>query len=174
MYSSSHPHRHLIRHLHSSRFSSRGSLMRFFSFFPVLVAALLPACAYLPQHENGIWGVVADGVRPELVQEGFIFTKDPLGAADGGLYFTDLRNAQRVYRMDPDGKMSVLREKSNNANGLAYMPNGELVAAEGLGKRISRIGLDSSAAELTAGDGERPLMAPNDLIADAKGGIYFT
>jgi gluconolactonase len=28
--------------------------------------------------------------------------------------------------------------------------------------------------ELTRGDGVHPLVAPNDLIVDAKGGIYFT
>jgi|SRR5687768_10640639 gluconolactonase len=140
----------------------------------LLAAAFLPACAYLPPTGSGIWGVVADGVRPELVREGYVFTEGPLGTPDGGLYFTELRNAQRVHQLDTSGKISVFREKSNNANGLAYTPGGELVAAEGLGKRISRIGPDGSATELTTGDGQRPLMAPNDLIVDAKGGIYFT
>src|SRR4030095_15408005 len=38
----------------------------------------------------------------------------------------------------------------------------------------STIDRDGKATELTTGDGEKPLMAPNDLIVDAKGGIYFT
>jgi gluconolactonase len=67
-----------------------------------------------------------------------------------------------------------VREKSNTTNGLAYTRKGELVGAEGTGKRISRIDRDGKATELTTGDGEMPLMAPNDLIVDAKGGIYFT
>ena len=137
-------------------------------------AAFLPGCADLPQTAGGMRAVVADGVQPELVREGFTFTEGPLGMPDGGLYFTDLRDAQRVHRLDPSGRISVVREKSNTTNGLAYTPRGELVGAEATGKRISRIGLDGKATELTAGDGQRPLMAPNDLFVDAKGGIYFT
>lgn len=139
-----------------------------------IAGAFLTACAYFPQTEGGIRGVVADGVRPELVREGYLFTEGPIGTPDGGLYFTELRAAQRIHRMDADGRISVFREKSNNANGLAYTRGGELVAAEGLGKRVSRINPDGSATPLTTGDGKRPLMAPNDLIVDAKGGIYFT
>lgn len=43
------------------------------------------------QTPGRIPGIVALGVEPELVQEGFVFTEGPLGTADGGLYFTDLR-----------------------------------------------------------------------------------
>lgn len=137
-------------------------------------AALLPACADLSQTAGGMRAVVADGVLPELVREGFTFTEGPLGMPDGGLYFTDLRDAQRIHRLDPSGRISVVREKSNTTNGLAYTRSGELVGVEGTGKRVSKIGLDGKMTELTAGDGQNPLMAPNDLIVDAKGGIYFT
>lgn len=140
----------------------------------VFGASFLPGCTDMPQTPGGMRAVVADGVQPELVREGFIFTEGPLGMPDGGLYFTDLRDAQRVHRLDPSGRISIVREKSNTTNGLAYTPKGELVGAEGTGKRISRIGQDGKATELTVGDGQRPLMAPNDLIVDAKGGIYFT
>ena len=148
--------------------------MRNASLLALVGAALLPGCAYMPQTAGGIRGVVADYVRPELVREGFKFTEGPLGTRDGGLYFTELRDAQRIYRVDPGGNISVFREKSNNTNGLAYTPAGELVGVEGLGKRVSRIAADGSSTQISAGDGKQPLMAPNDLIADAKGGIYFT
>jgi gluconolactonase len=126
------------------------------------------------QPQGGIPGVAAPGVEAELVQEGYIFTEGPLGTADGGLYFTDLREANRIYRLDAAGKISVFRENSNGTNGLAFTRSGDLVGAEGAGKRISRIGPDARSSELTQGDGAKPLMAPNDLIVDAKGGIYFT
>src|SRR5262245_54727008 len=148
--------------------------MRTAFLLAVCSAVLLIACADLPQSERGMRAVVAEGVQPELVREGFIFTEGPLGMPDGGLYFTDLRDAQRIHRLEPNGKISVVREKSNTTNGLAYTPKGELVGAEGTGKRISKIDRDGKATELTAGDGEKPLMAPNDLIVDARGGIYFT
>jgi gluconolactonase len=137
------------------------------------VVLMIAGCATV-QTQSGIPGVVAPGIEPELVQEGFTFTEGPLGTMDGGLYFTHLLGANRIYRLDASGKISVFRENSNGTNGLAFTPTGDLVGAEGRGKRISKIGQDGTAAELTHGDGEKPLMAPNDLIVDANGGIYFT
>ena len=137
------------------------------------VVLMIAGCAMV-QTQGGIPGVVAPGIEPELVQEGFTFTEGPLGTMDGGLYFTHLLGANRIYRLDASGKISVFRENSNGTNGLAFTPTGDLVGAEGRGKRISKIGQDGTAAELTHGDGEKPLMAPNDLIVDANGGIYFT
>jgi gluconolactonase len=134
---------------------------------------IFTGCASV-QTRGGIPGVVAPAVEPELVQEGYMFTEGPLGTTDGGLYFTDLREANRIYRLDASGKISVFRENSNGTNGLAFTRSGDLVGAEGTGKRISKIASDGKATELTRGDGEKPLMAPNDLIADANGGIYFT
>lgn len=143
------------------------------SFAPLIAALLLTGCAST-QTGGALSGVIAPDAKVQLVQEGFAFTEGPLGTPDGGLLLTDLREAQRIYRMDAQGKISVYREKTNTTNGLAYLPNGDLIGAEATGRRISRIGADGKAVELTRGDGARPLMAPNDLFADAKGGIYFT
>jgi gluconolactonase len=140
----------------------------------VLGAVLILAGCASMQSTGGIPGVVASGVEPVLVQEGYLFTEGPLGTADGGLYFTDLREANRIRRLHPDGKITVIREQSNGTNGLAFTRGGDLVGVEGAGKRVIRIGPDGKATELSQGDGQRPLMAPNDLIVDAKGGIYFT
>jgi gluconolactonase len=140
---------------------------------PLFAILLLAGCAST-QSGGGLSRVIALDARVQLVQEGFIFTEGPLGMPDGGLYFTDLRTAQRIYRMDAHGKISVFREKTNVTNGLAYTPKGELIGAESGGKRIVRIANDGRYTELTNGTGAAPLMAPNDLIADAKGGIYFT
>src|SRR6266446_9876529 len=130
----------------------------------------LPALAQSPA---GIPGVVAPGVVPQLVQEGFVFTEGPVGTADGGLYFSDIRVSKTHY-LDPGGKISVARENTNGANGLALTRDGELLFAEGDGKRITKRNRDGSIAVLTEGPPGAPLLAPNDLIVDAKGGIYFT
>jgi gluconolactonase len=134
------------------------------AFFAVPVLAQSPA---------GIPGVVAPGVQPELVQEGFVFTEGPVGTADGGLYFSDIR-ANRTHRLDPNGKITVLRENTNGTNGLALTREGDLLGAEGDGKRITKRSRDGRVTTLTDGLPGKPLMAPNDLIVDAKGGIYFT
>ena len=122
---------------------------------------------------GGIAGVLAPGTAVELVQEGFAFTEGPVGTADGGVYFTDIRN-NRVHYVDPAGKISVARENSNGANGLALTKDGELVMAEGAGKRITKRSKDGTITTLTEGVLGMPLMAPNDLITDARGGVYFT
>jgi gluconolactonase len=136
------------------------------------IAALLGASA-LAQSQAGIPGVVAAGVQPELVQEGFVFTEGPVGTADGGLFFSDLR-ANRTERLDPSGKITVFREQTNGTNGLALTREGDLLGAEGDGKRISKRSKDGKITTLTEGLPGQPLMAPNDLIVDAKGGVYFT
>ena len=122
----------------------------------------------------GIPGVVAAGSGPELVREGFIFTEGPVGTADGGLYFSDIREPSKTYFMDPDRRIMLFREKTNGTNGLALMKNGDLLGAEGDGKRISKRGRDGKVTVVTEGIPGTPLLAPNDLIVDAKGGIYFT
>lgn len=137
-----------------------------------LAVALLGACAAL-EPDRGLRNVVSPDSKVELVQEGFVFTEGPLPTPEGGLLFSDLR-ASRIYRLDLNGAISVFRDKTDETNGLAYNPRGELLAAETGGKRISISGRDEQVRELTRGDGKNPLVAVNDLIADAKGGVYFT
>ena len=141
-----------------------------------LAAAALLAVAAAPslaQPQGGIPGVLAPGAVPELVQEGFVFTEGPVGTADGGLYFSDIRVTKTFY-LDAGGKISPVRENANGANGLALTRDGELLFAEGDGKRLTKRNKDGSITSLTEGPPGAPLLAPNDLLVDAKGGIYFT
>lgn len=141
-----------------------------------IVALALGGCAvaetYFPKSIE-VKNVVSSQAQVELVHEGFVFTEGPLPMDDGGLLFTDLR-ASKIYRLNASGNITVFRDQTNQTNGLAYTPRGELVAAETGGKRLSVSGSDARVRELTAGDGEKPLAAVNDLIVDAKGGVYFT
>src|SRR6516165_4049923 len=68
----------------------------------------------------------------------------------------------------------IYRLETNGANGLAVTREGDLLAAEGGGKRISKRSRDGTVTTVTEGIEGKPLLAPNDLILDAKGGIYFT
>jgi gluconolactonase len=142
----------------------------------VVSAAALAGLLVLPvsaQTPTGIAGVVAPGVEPQLFQEGFVFTEGPVGTPDGGLYFSDIR-PNRIYRLDTNGEISIVREQTNGANGLAVTGEGDLLAAEGDGKRISKRSRDGTVTTVIEGSEGKPFLAPNDLILDAKGGIYFT
>ena len=132
----------------------------------------LPAAAPA-QAPAGIPGVLAPGVGPALVQEGFTFTEGPVGAADGSLFFSDIPPSASTISIAP-GKISVARENTEGANGIAFTKDGELVFAEGGGKRSPSRRKDGNITVLTEGAPGMPLMAPNDLIIDARGGVYYT
>src|SRR5436190_3349544 len=136
-------------------------------------AVALLAGAARAQSPGGIAGVVAPGVVPELVQEGFIFTEGPVGTPDGGLYFSDIR-PNRIHYLDPGGKISLVREQTNGANGVALTRDGDLIAAEGEGKRISKRSRDGTVTTVTEGIAGKPFLSPNDVLVDAKGGMYIT
>ena len=136
----------------------------------LVVVLALPLLAQSPA---GIPGVVAPGVKPELIREGYTWTEGPVGATDGGLFFVDI-NGNKIYHADPAGNITTVRENTAGANGLALDKSGELYAAEGDGKRISRGNQTGKAATVIDHVDGKPLDKPNDLILDAKGGIYFT
>jgi gluconolactonase len=142
--------------------------------FALPLAIALAACTLplLAQTSAGIPGVVAPGVKPELVQEGFVFTEGPVGTYDGGLFFSDI-GSKTIYHMDPEGKITIARGNTLGANGLALNAS-ELYAAEGSGKLISRGNQNGRVATVIESTDAAPLGAPNDIIFDSRGGFYFT
>jgi gluconolactonase len=132
------------------------------------------------QSQTAIPGVIAASTPVEVVKEGFVFTEGPIGAADGSVYFTDVR-ARKLYKIDPAGNLSTIREESRGANGLAFNNSGDLFAAEGAGgegaaagKRISRANQTGNPIDVATEAGGKRFGSPNDLTLDARGGIYFT
>ena len=101
-----------------------------------------------------------------------MFTEGPVGTADGGLYFTDIR-ANKIYLLEPTGKIRTVRENSQGANGLA-LNSSELYAAEGTSKLISRGNQNGRNTTVIDSANGQPFSAPNDIIFDTKGGFYFT
>ena len=103
----------------------------------------------------------------------FQFTEGPASDRDGKLYFTDIP-ANRIYRVDLDESLTVAVEPSNHANGLMIDGAGHLVVCE----------MDGSLAARDLTNGERKVLsalfegkrfnAPNDLVIDQRGGVYFT
>jgi gluconolactonase len=141
-----------------------------------LMLSLVALLALVPQASaplEGIAGVVAKGEVVHLVKEGFAFTEGPVAMADGGLFFSDLLTSDRIHRLDPKGEITVFREKANASGGLGVARTGEVFAVETTSKRVVKIA-NGQVTVLTEGSAEKPLLAPNDLVLDAKGGIYFT
>jgi gluconolactonase len=145
-----------------------------------LCALLLVASSFVvageaqnPPAQAAIPGVIAAGARVELVRGGFKGLEGPVATGDGGLYFSDIP-ANRTYKLDANGTVAVSRENTKGTNGLFVSKDGRLLGAESGGARIVAVTSDGRVTALATESGGRPLRAPNDLIADSKGGIYFT
>jgi gluconolactonase len=150
-------------------------LLRYLS---VLIAPLLLLVAFthpVPAGDGEPKPIAGIGPAGKIVKlhTGFKFTEGPAADKDGNVYFSDIPN-ERIHKVDKDGKLSVFREKSNRANGLMVNAKGEVVACEMAG-RVVAISPDGKNIRVLADkyDG-KPFNAPNDLVLDKHGGVYFT
>lgn len=106
------------------------------------------------------------------IQGDFQFTEGPTADADGNLYFTDIP-ANRIYKMDAEGKIDVFFEPSGHCNGL-MLRGRDLLACE-MDGQVKAINLRTrKATPLATEYAGRRFNAPNDLVIDRAGGIYFT
>lgn len=106
------------------------------------------------------------------------FTEGPAFDGKQFLYFTNVA-ANQICRFDVrSGELSVFRENSNAANGLEIDRQGNLLACEGGTDdrgRVVRIEVATGKHTVLADAfGGHPLGAPNDLVIDREGRIYFT
>jgi gluconolactonase len=120
---------------------------------------------------TGIPGVIAAGTRIELLRAGFAGTEGAIGMPDGSLLFCEI-DTNRIIHLDLAGNFSTYLEESNRAIGLAFDATGRLIAAQSREPRIGAL----APTRLTLADAVdgQPLVRPNDLVVDRKGGIYFT
>lgn len=108
------------------------------------------------------------------------FLEGPAVDAKGVLYFSDLIG-NRIHAMTPEGALRVFREDSGRTNGNTFDHLGRLVSCEGAEqgpggrRRVVRTHLRTGAVEVLTDryQGKR-YNAPNDVVADAKGRVYFT
>jgi gluconolactonase len=136
--------------------------------------------------------IIPEGTEPTLLQEGFKFTEGPTWM-DGEYYFSSMffdipagtwaldPSKSDLIAMKPDGSWRYVLKGKLQTNGLMLKGNGNLVACDMQGHRIVEISpkgreVKVLATKITAGDIQKGLRldGPNDLIIDAKGGIYFT
>ena len=110
----------------------------------------------------------------EEVASGFDFTEGPLWLPDGSVLFQDVK-AEKSYRLDPDGNVSLLRSDTGAANGQTFAADGSIVFCEQTGRRFSRMNADGTGVETLAETYQgRRLNSPNDTICRSDGLIFFT
>src|ERR1044072_361050 len=118
-------------------------------------------------------GVVRGGTKVHLIRDLFHSTEGPIAMPDGSLLFTeqDAGDGQLV-KIDKDDKGSVFLTNTNRTIGRAYATKGRLI---GVQSNIPRVAVLAPArSTLVEEVNGLPLIAPNDLVADRKGGIYFS
>ena len=128
------------------------------------------------------------GSQLELLFDGGFFLEGPAHGPDGNLYFTDITfteddgsdmQAGYIWKHNlADGSTSMFLSPSGMANGLIFDFDGNLLMAQGAdfgGRAIIRLDIESGKSRILAGlFNGRSFNAPNDLVLDEVGRLYFT
>ena len=145
-------------------------------FFPRHLTAVVLASLLISR------AVVADAPTPEKIEPtgevekvhgDFKFTEGPAWDPQGVLYFSDIPD-QEILLLSENDALSMFTDQSNFANGLVVAADGRLLACE-MGGQVAAYDVKTKARTVLAGtfEGKR-FNAPNDLVIDAEGGVYFT
>lgn len=147
-------------------FTLKSALIAFVSF------VALPACGVMAQ-ESAVSNLIKPVGEVETVHEGFAFTEGPAWDSKGVLFFTDIPNAT-IHRLAEGDKLSKFTDSSKHANGLFIAADGRMLACQMDGQVVAYdIASGASTTLADKFEGHR-FNAPNDLVIDKDGGIYFT
>lgn len=138
-----------------------------------VLAAVLTSMTPNRLHATEIPGV---GKFSEAAQiaTGFGFVEGPAWDGAGTLYLSDIPNA-KIHTLDLTGKVGVFTAESGNSNGLMVTPTGGLLACEAKDGQLVEWDVTAKTRNVrTAKYNGVRFNAPNDLVLDSAGGVYFT
>ena len=142
---------------------------KFFTALAIESLLLGSLCAQDLAGDMGLWKVLSEDERWQVVAEGYQFTDGACADAEGNFYFTDVAKGTTINKIAPDGKVSTFIENTPRISGLKFGPDGGLYACtQAPRKQIVGFGPDKKLTVL-ADDVE-----PNDLVVTFKGDVYFT
>lgn len=109
------------------------------------------------------------------IEDSQIFTEGPAVDRAGNVYFTNIPVA-KILKWDPMARvLTEFRANSQNANGLRFTMDGDLLACEGGSGRVTITDMNTGAVSVLANQyNGKGLQSPNDLDFDSKGRIYFS
>jgi gluconolactonase len=124
--------------------------------------------------------LLIDGTK---TKPGLTFSEGPKWM-NGKVYFSNMYFDQNwngnpkkssTVEMDPDGTYRNITEGKMQTNGLYPYKNGNLLVCDMLGHRVVEMTTKGQVLKVLADKYDGKLLdGPNDIITDAKGGIYFT
>ncbi len=104
-------------------------------------------------------------------------TEGPIALPDGGIVFCETVLG-RVAKVDKNGNESLFVDQAhaNGPNGLSWDPKGRLLGATTAPGHMGVQVIYPNGSEAVLADNYegKPFVRPNDLIADKRGGVYFT
>jgi len=139
----------------------------------ILVLFLIMFTLFCTAKENSSIPGVGPVSPVKKVQGNFEFTEGPAWDTEGNLYFSDV-SANKIYKMNKNGETSVFFEPSGHANGLMFERKNKLLVCQMDGQLIA-INTETKKTTILSDkyEGNR-FNAPNDIVVDENGGIYFT
>jgi len=138
----------------------------------VLAFTLLLAAAPLSAQDMPLSQVLVEDAGWELVADGYGFTDACTADAEGNFYFSDVKGGEGVYRIDPEGKITLWLRDLPGLSGMQFGPDGKLYACQGRLQRLIRITPGKDGASEVEVLVER--VRPNDLVVTHEGAVYFT
>jgi gluconolactonase len=133
--------------------------------------------------------IIPEDARLELVVDGKK-TKPELNFSEGPkwlngkIYFSNMYFDQNwganpkkssTVELDPSGSYKNISEGKMQTNGLYPYKNGNLLVCDMMGHRVVEMTTKGEVVKVIADQYEgKPIDGPNDVVTDAKGGIYFT
>ncbi len=139
------------------------------------IVAQTPPNTVQLQPAPDIPGVIAGGTMPEVVLKGLTSSDDPFWLPNVGLIFSESQ-ANRIVRLDEHDQPVTFVGGLLNPLGMTFDAQGELISIQTrpgfLGPRVVwPKGKERIIADNYQG---KPFGRPNDIVADLKGGVYFT
>jgi gluconolactonase len=124
-------------------------------------------------------GAITRGAQQRNGQR-FNSPNDLVLRGDGNIYFTDpdfqspsgrIQGGTNVYRIAPDGTVSVVDDSMDNPNGVTLSPDGNTLYASANGF-LREYSLDAAGAPTPLGDLATGFGQPDGMAMDCAGNIY--
>jgi len=133
---------------------------------------------------TAIPGVIAAGAKWKLVWQGPDNADGIIGTKDGGLLFAQ-EQPSTIGMLDPNDKFSIFVRDTHGTGALAYDNKGRLIGAERTcsdpGGRPTEckeaaelVVLHPTRLVLASKFGDKTFWRMGEVVADSKGGAYFT
>ena len=120
--------------------------------------------------------LVSADAKLEKLATGMQFLEGPVwfdDEAGGYLLFSDIPGNE-LRRWNADGKLTVFRAPSHNANGNTRDRAGRLITCEHGSRRVTRTERDGTITVLAERYKGKRLNSPNDAVVKSDGSIWFT